>query len=73
MCTQLRQVIEAQKREINLLRYTITAAKSNFDITLDQSDVIYKDINEWWGQPPKNEVDENVKAEVDQGQSGQVE
>ena len=73
MCTQFYQVIEAQKREINLLQDTITAVKSNMGIVLDQSDTTYNDVNERWAQPLKVEVDENVKAKVDQGQPGQVE
>ena len=65
MCTQLRQVIETQKREINVLRDMITATPSNMGIVLDQSDVIHEDVNERWVQPPKVEVDKNVIAEVD--------
>jgi len=42
-------------------------------ITLDHSDTIHDGINERWDQPPKAEVDENFKVEVDQGQPSQVE
>jgi len=45
MYTQLHQVIEAQKWEINLLRDTITAAKSDIGISLDQYDAIHEDVN----------------------------
>ena len=65
MCTQLRQVTDAQTREINLLRDIITAATSNMGIALDQSDTIHEDVNERWGQPPKVEVNENIMTEVD--------
>ena len=72
MFTHLHQVIEAQKREISLLRDTITVAKLTMSIVLDQYDEIYEDVNEQWGQPPKADIKENLKAEVDQGQPGQV-
>ena len=62
----------SQKREINLLRDTITAAKSSMGIVLDQYDAIHEDINEWF-QPPKSEVDKTVKAEVDKVQPAPVE
>ena len=45
LCALLRQVIEAQKQEINLLRDTITTATSNVGISLDQSDAIHEDVN----------------------------
>ena len=46
MCTQLRQVTEAQQQKINVLRDMITAATSNMGITLDESDKIHEDVNE---------------------------
>ena len=40
-----------------VLRDIVTAVTSNMGIALDQYDVIHKDVNEQWDQPPKVEVD----------------